>query len=138
MADEVRKLAERTSSSTVEISKMIGLITESKEKALDSMHELVSSMGQNVGQAGETEAAISRIAQYSNRVAQTVQQIAQAIETQAQSSNAISTRVDEVSVGAARNDELIKQSTEYAQRINGVVEDLKNEMLTFNVKKIGS
>ncbi len=138
VADEVRKLAERTSSSTVEISKMIGLITESKEKALDSMHELVSSMGQNVGQAGETEAAISRIAQYSNRVAQTVQQIAQAIETQAQSSNAISTRVDEVSVGAARNDELIKQSTEYAQRINGVVEDLKNEMLTFNVKKIGS
>ncbi|XGA72760.1 methyl-accepting chemotaxis protein [Chitinibacter sp. SCUT-21] len=136
VADEVRKLAERTSTSTVEIGQMIGLIAESKEKALASMNELVSSMGQNVQQAGETENAIARIAQNSGSVAQTTQQIAQAIELQAASSHSISTRAEEVSIGASKNDELIKKSTEYAQQIHGVIEDLKNEMQLFNVKKL--
>ena len=136
VADEVRKLAERTAASTLEINQMIALITESKEKALLSMNELVIGMGENVTLASQTGTVIAKIADYSGRVATTVGEISQSIRAQAQSTDAISQQVDEVSAGASMNDELIQKSTEYALEIKLVVQDLKDEMLMFNVTKL--
>ncbi|MGD0283379.1 MAG: methyl-accepting chemotaxis protein [Dissulfurispiraceae bacterium] len=96
VADEVRKLAERTSTATKEIGTMIKDIQSQTVNAVSAMDR-----GRREAEAGEVsshkaEESLERIVGDINRVKDMVAQIATAAEEQAMTSNEITRNLDEI------------------------------------------
>jgi methyl-accepting chemotaxis protein len=132
VADEVRKLAERTAKATAEISQMIGAIQGEVDNAVNAMNQTNKQV--DVGlhyslQAGEQlEAIVSSVSSLQTMI----QQIASATEEMSSTSEAISSDIQavaegtkEVSVGAQ---DIAKASSELSQlsnRLKGIVGQFK-------------
>ena len=84
VADEVRKLAERTASSTTEISTMIDSIKTVSKEAVESMAQAVSLVDVGVRRAGEASEAIKKIGGESAQCVTLVQEITSALSEQGQ------------------------------------------------------
>ncbi|MEO5360899.1 MAG: bacteriohemerythrin [Nitrospirota bacterium] len=98
VADEVRKLAEKTSSATKEISEMILTIQESTVSAVDSMNEVsqeVSSGAEFINQAGTT---LVEIVQTNDDVSEKITRIAAATEQQSATTEEISRTMEHISL----------------------------------------
>lgn len=80
VADEVRKLAERTSQATGEIGGMITGIRSGVDRAVGSMDEASHKVGTGVDLANEAGAALTGIVRRSSDLEGMIQQIASAIE----------------------------------------------------------
>src|SRR5450759_1398810 len=80
VADEVRKLAERTSASTTEISDMIKTITDGVQKTVESMDEAKDKVGTGVEFSSQASTALERIIESIDHLHGGVHQIATAIE----------------------------------------------------------
>ncbi|MDN0075254.1 methyl-accepting chemotaxis protein [Crenobacter sp. SG2303] len=72
VADEVRKLAERTSSSTTEIAGMIDKIREGTHTAIDSMTSMLKQAEQGVVLANDAGEAIGKIRESTNQVVRVI------------------------------------------------------------------
>ncbi|KWT92045.1 bacteriohemerythrin [Candidatus Magnetominusculus xianensis] len=98
VADEVRKLAEKTSTATKEISEMILTIQESTVSAVDSMNEAsqeVSSGAEFINQAGTT---LVEIVQTNDDVSEKITRIAAATEQQSATTEEISRTMEHISL----------------------------------------
>lgn len=93
MADEVRKLAERTSRSTQEIAKNIESIRTVSKDAVDGMANAVAQVKIGVDRAGNASAAIQRISQASQHAVTMVEEITDAIREQGQTSTSIAASI---------------------------------------------
>ncbi|MBI5233621.1 MAG: type IV pili methyl-accepting chemotaxis transducer N-terminal domain-containing protein [Deltaproteobacteria bacterium] len=110
VADEVRKLAERTSKATKEIGIMIKSIQEETEKAIATMDKEVKVVEQGVTLAKEAGSALGDIVGQVEAVTSMIRQIAVASEEQATTSDQISKDIEAVA-------SITKQSTSGAQEI---------------------
>ncbi|WP_148713791.1 methyl-accepting chemotaxis protein [Chitinolyticbacter meiyuanensis] len=72
VADEVRKLAERTSSSTREIASMIDLIRDGTSSAIVGVNQMLQQAEQGVEYANDAGAAIDRIRDASRQVREVI------------------------------------------------------------------
>ncbi|MCA9423150.1 MAG: methyl-accepting chemotaxis protein, partial [Nitrospira sp.] len=82
VADEVRKLAERTTKATKEIGDMIRHIQRDTRNAVSSMEQGTSQVGQGVELANKTGEALANIHSMINVTVGKIQQIAHATEEQ--------------------------------------------------------
>ena len=80
VADEVRKLAERTTKATKEIGDMIRQIQKDTRSAVSSMEEGTSQVGHGVALANKTGEALAKIHSMINATVGKIQQIANATE----------------------------------------------------------
>lgn len=109
VADEVRKLAERTASSTKEIALIIDSIRDLSKEAVDSLAQAVTSVETGVRRASDASDAIKRIGHGSSKTVAMVEEISTAIREQSQASGLIAGRVEgvaqmaEESCAAAQN-----------------------------------
>lgn len=133
VADEVRKLAERTSKATSEISQMIGAIQGEVDNAVNSMG--VTNEKVNIGLQYSIEAGgqLTAIVQSVTSLQNMVQQIATATEEMSTTSEAISGDIHAVASGAKEissgSDQIAQSSSELA-RLAG---HLKNIVDQFRV-----
>jgi methyl-accepting chemotaxis protein len=74
VADEVRKLAERTSASTKEIAAMSTKIREGTEVGISSVTSMLTQAEQGVGLANDAGDAISRMRESTNQVVRVINQ----------------------------------------------------------------
>ncbi|HTH94246.1 MAG TPA: PAS domain-containing methyl-accepting chemotaxis protein [Rhodocyclaceae bacterium] len=74
VADEVRKLAERTSASTKEIAAMSSKIREGTEVGITSVTSMLNQAEQGVGLANDAGTAISRMRESTNQVVRVIHQ----------------------------------------------------------------
>ncbi len=109
VADEVRKLAERTAGATSEISEMSSKIGDVASHALTGMDKVVQTTRQGVGNAETAQGSISHIQSSFGEVAGVIDDIAVALEEQnsaaaelAKSTERVS-QMSEENAGAARN-----------------------------------
>lgn len=96
VADEVRKLAERTSSATEEISTMIADIQASKDAALESIAHAVERVGEGGRLANEANTSIGRITEESEAAEAVIVRIAAALQEQSASAAEIARNVEAI------------------------------------------
>jgi methyl-accepting chemotaxis protein len=131
VADEVRKLAERTADATGDIGRMITAIRQSAEQAVHDMERSVerAQAGANEGQrAGESILAIH---DGTETVGQRVQAMATALAEQARSGEQVAGEVERITVLANRNRQVAEEAAEAAERMNGLTEVIRLSFARF-------
>lgn len=133
VADEVRKLAEKTVSATSEVGDAIGSIQQSSRNSINTMTEtaeMVDSTTTLVNEAGE---ALTSILEIIELVAEQVRSIATAAEEQSAASEEINMSTSEINRIADENFNSMEQSAdamsnlaELSNMLNNLIDDLKN------------
>jgi methyl-accepting chemotaxis protein len=119
VADEVRKLAERTQQATKEISGTIHRIQSQTSIAVREMSSGEQAVDKGQESAKQAQEALTRIIERAGRVAATIAQVATASEEQAATMNEIAHSVDEIK-------NLTEQATAAMRQTANSVENLYN------------
>ncbi|ANQ85335.1 methyl-accepting chemotaxis protein [Azoarcus olearius] len=133
VADEVRKLSERTSHSTGEITGMVNEIQDSTRQAVAGIDEGVAAVTNSVGHArlaGETIGALQDIAR---RVADLVGEVDNALREQATASAEVAKQVEEISSHAAETESATAQALHSAQTLNSVAGNMVETVRRFHL-----
>ena len=97
VADEVRKLAERTSGATKEIRATIQAMQTETKKAVVSMGEGVNEVGKGTTEAAKSGEALRDILTQINKVTSEINQIAVASEEETATTNEIASSIQQIS-----------------------------------------
>lgn len=124
VADEVRKLAERTTKATTEIATMIKEIQETTAEAVTSMEEGTKQVEAGSELAGKAGDSLSEIVGVVNEVVSVIEQIATASEEQSSASEEISTNVGSVATIAQESAQGADQMASAAEQLNRQSEEL--------------
>jgi methyl-accepting chemotaxis protein len=130
VADEVRKLAERTAQATAEISRMIGAIQGEVSSAVEAMNRTNEKVNVGLEYSVEAGEQLKAIVQSVTSLQSLVQQIATATEEMSTTSEAISGDIQAVAGGAreisGESDQIAKSSAELA-RLAGQLKTTVNQ-----------
>jgi aerotaxis receptor len=117
VADEVRKLAERTTSSTADINRTVGEIQSVTAKAVASMEIASHEVETGIGKLRESVAGLAGITHSSGQVSQMAGQISDAARQQGVAS-------EEVAVSMQQITDLIEQNTSAARQASQAASEL--------------
>jgi methyl-accepting chemotaxis protein len=115
VADEVRKLAERTSQATKDIGQRISSIQQAAAESVDAMKKGSDEVDKGVGLANEASSSLSSIVTASSSATDMVQRIAAATEEQSAATEQVSQNMETISGitrQSAASTEQIKSSAE--------------------------
>lgn len=142
VADEVRKLAERTTDATKQIASMIKGIQADTQAAVTEMKQGNSEVQQGISLADKAGNSLKQILESSNEVYQMISQISAASEEQSATSEQISKNVVAISRvvadSALQIEEIAKSSEDLSRQTNLLTEILSQFRLSnnnFEVKK---
>ena len=134
VADEVRKLAERTTDSTQQIAEMIKSIQAETEQAVVAMQDGRDRVDEGLGLADNAGGALEEIVTNIHNVVDLVTQIATATEEQAQTSTSISQNVVKISGLSSESAQGITEISGSAQQLNSLTAELNDLMRQFKLK----
>ena len=117
VADEVRKLAERTSQATKDIGQRIKTIQQAAGESVDAMKKGSNEVEKGVGLAREASGSLNSIVAASTSATDMVQRIAAATEEQSAASEEVSQNMEHIS-------EITKRSANSTTQITLSAEDL--------------
>ena len=133
VADEVRKLAERTGKSTHEITEMIERIQQSTQLATQEMDAGVRRVNDGVGLAREAGDSITRIRDSADRVTRVVDDIGVSLKEQSQAAREIAQRVERIAQGAEENSSAARQTASSASEMRRLAGELQQLAGRFRV-----
>ena len=128
VADEVRKLAERTSSATKEIRETIQSMQAETKKAIVSMEEGVNDVGQGTIEAAKSGDALKDILNQINKVTAEINQIAVASEEETATTDEIASNIQQISQVMQETAKRIQQNAEASAKLAGLSKTM-NEMV---------
>ncbi len=133
VADEVRKLAERTSKATTEIASLIGAIQSHICETVTGMQQANAQVGESLELVGKTEAALHRITDDSRKVASNVQSIADAVREQDAAIRQVAANVEKIAQMAEENSAAVASSNDTAAQLDKLSGTLKGSVARFKV-----
>ncbi|MDD5176533.1 MAG: methyl-accepting chemotaxis protein [Sterolibacterium sp.] len=124
VASEVRKLAERTSNSTQEITIVIGHILTGTRLAIQSMEAAVARVGEGAAKAEQAGEAINQIKSDASHVASAVNEIASSLKEQALSNSESAHKAESIARLAEENSTAFHETAKTVQHINELAHNL--------------
>jgi methyl-accepting chemotaxis protein len=133
VADEVRKLAERTTHATKQVADSIGEIQSETGTAVKKIEAGTKQVESGVELAGNAGQALSRIAASSRNLQSMVQSIAAAAEEQSAASTQIARSVESISAVTRESTLGASQAAQAAQQLSAQAESLQRLVGKFKV-----
>ncbi len=133
VADEVRKLAERTTQSTQEIAGMVQSIQAGARESVQRMHQGVSQVNAGVERAQRAGEAMAHLRDAARRVVDTVGEISDALREQSAASTEIAKNVETIARMADENSATAAESHHTADRLESLAESLLQDVRRFRV-----
>jgi len=138
VADEVRKLAERTTKATKEIASMIKTIQTDTAGAVSSMNEGTIQVDEGIKLADKAGASLHDIVEISQKVTDMVTHIAAASEEQSSASEQISKNVEAISTVTGETAAGTQQIARAAEDLNRLTENLQQYIEKFKLSDAGA
>ena len=133
VADEVRKLAERTADSTQQIGDMIQRIQSGTRRAVDAMETGVSRATQGEEMARRAGEAIDQIEQRAGEVMRAVSEIQLSLTEQSAAAKDVATRVERIAQMTETNSSASRQTSTTAQNVSQLAGQLNETVAGFRV-----
>ncbi|WP_243311269.1 methyl-accepting chemotaxis protein [Fundidesulfovibrio agrisoli] len=134
VADEVRKLAEKTMTATKEVGEAIHGIQQGTQKNIGNVETTVKTINEATTLAGESGEALAEIVKLVEAATDQVRSIATASEQQSAASEEINRSIEDVSRISSETSDAMRQSamavSELANQagvLRGLIEDMKSE-----------
>ena len=131
VADEVRKLAERTAQSTREITDMVSTIQSGTQEAVSSMKQGVARVSEGVELAREAGGAMEQIRAGAQEVVEMVSDISTSLREQSAASTEIAKNVERIAQMAEENSAAVVENATTAGRLEHLAEGLQAEAARF-------
>ena len=133
VADEVRKLAERTAGATSQITVMIGAIQEETASAVGAMDKGNRQVAIGVDMANQAGDALAQITTSVRKVADMIQTIATATREESEATNAITARIDQIAQMARDSSSAIELTTRACHGIQSMAHGLQQDVSRFHL-----
>jgi len=133
VADEVRKLAERTSAATKEITKMIKEIQGDTAKAVHVMEAGNNEVNQGIVYADQAGESLNQIVNSSKELLDMISQIATATEQQSVTSEEIAKVVDDISTTVGHTAQSIREIEKLSENLYGLSDEISGLVSKFKI-----
>ena len=134
VADEVRKLAERTMQATEEVATSIKAIQEETHAAVQRMGAGTERVGEGVQLAEKAGESLKQIVNGSRQVAEMIQSIAAASEEQSAAAEQISRNVESINAVTRQSAEGADQAANAATQLSSKAEQLQRLVGQFRIQ----
>jgi methyl-accepting chemotaxis protein len=129
VADEVRKLAEKTMSATGEVGSLINTIQQSAKTTISEVGNAVSNIGAATDLANSSGEALKEIVDLARESNAVITSIASAAEEQSAASDEIDKALKEINEIVQRTTDDMMQSSAAVQELSGTAQQLNAVML---------
>ncbi len=133
VADEVRKLAERTSASTADITSMVESIRSQTGSAVDAMARVHDEVSDGMRYARETRETFDGIVNAAQQVTDFAKQIADATRAQLTASNATTRDMDQIVAMSAENSASLGRVGDISSRLTSMSHQLQQMIGRFRL-----
>ena len=133
VADEVRKLAERTTKATGEISTMIETIQSSSLSAVEAMHETVDEVKVGTKLAEQAGQSIVDIRQAAGEVVSVVADIAGSIAEQSSATQSLAQQLETVAQSAEENNAAAGETASSSHRLGELAHTMRVNTERFKI-----
>jgi methyl-accepting chemotaxis protein len=133
VADEVRKLAERTSDATKEIRETIQSMQSETKKAVVSMEDGVNDVGQGTVEAAKSGEALKDILHQISKVTSEINQIAVASEEETATTNEIASSIQQISQVMQETSRRIQGNAEASAKLANLSKTLQKMVGQFKI-----
>ena len=134
VADEVRKLAERTRLATEDIARTVDSMQASKDSALISVANTVSTAQRGVDQVGEVSGSIASVSSEISAMMTIVVGISESMKEQTQAATDIAAGVEQVAALADSTAATAAEDRATAARLNAMAQSLVDAGSQFRVR----
>jgi len=135
VADEVRKLAEKTVKATQEIAEMIQMIQADTGGAVMGMHEGVEQVEAGKAKAEDAKDALDVIKNNVDSVSNEVGMIARATEEQATATEMMSQSIEDISRISGENSLASSETAQAVEQLSQLAAELQNLVSRFKTKR---
>lgn len=133
VADEVRKLAERTSTATAEIEQMIAGIQGDTEGAVTAMSAALPVVEQGVQLSNSAAESLHAIENGAHRTLERISEVANSTREQSTASTSIAQRVEQIARMVEETSNTMRGTAEAARSLQSVAVDLKQIVGKFKI-----
>jgi len=135
VADEVRKLAERTTQATEEVAESIKAIQGETVRAVERMQTGTSRVDEGVNLARQAGEALTSIVESSQSMATMIESIAAAAEEQSSASNEMSRNVEQINAVTSESTQSVEQASIAATQLSEKAEQLQTLVGRFKLSR---